>query len=42
MNTQNSHLRFLFFKLKNLFKKSSDDFRLTIGEILRQTTGDGP
>jgi len=36
MNAQNSHLRFLFFKLKNLLKKSSDDFRLTIGEILRQ------
>jgi adenylate cyclase len=36
MNSSPSRLTILFYKIKNLFKKSSKDYRLTIGEVLKQ------
>jgi len=36
MNSPPSRLPILFYKIKNIFKKSSKDYRLTIGEVLKQ------
>ncbi len=36
MNSSPSRLTILFYKIKNIFKKSSNDYRLTIGEVLKQ------
>ena len=36
MNASPSDLTILFYKIKNIFKKSSKDYRLTIGEVLKQ------
>jgi adenylate cyclase len=36
MNSSPSHLSILFYKIKNIFQKSSKDYRLTIGEVLKQ------
>lgn len=36
MTSSPSHVNILFYKIKNLFRKSAKDYRLTIGEVLRQ------
>ena len=36
MNSSPSHLTILYYKIKNIFKTPSKDYRLTIGEVLKQ------
>ena len=36
MNSSPSHLSILYYKIKNVFQAPSKDYRLTIGEVLRQ------
>jgi len=36
MNSSPSHISILKYKIKNVFQKTSKDYRLTIGEVLKQ------